>query len=72
MAEFFEIAQKLGAVSFTTLLVAILYGNYKGIWCWGYQLQKAEAAAERWQAMALQATGLAETSASIAKNTRVS
>lgn len=67
MEEFLALAQKLSGIGFGTLLLLILIGSYKGVWCWGYQLQKAEAAAERWQAMALQAAGLAETSVNIAK-----
>jgi hypothetical protein len=70
MTEVIDIAQKLGAVSFTTLLVAIIYGNYKGVWCWGRELQEAKDAGERWQSMALRAAGLAETSLTITKQTR--
>ncbi len=70
MGEVLDIAQKLGSVGFPTLLVAILYGSYRGVWCWGYQLREAKDASERWQAMALRAAGLAETSLTITK-TRV-
>jgi hypothetical protein len=70
MVEVLEIAQKLGGVSFATLLVAIIYGSYKGVWCWGYQLREAKEQGDRWQAMALRAAGLAETSLTITKQTR--
>jgi len=71
MAEFLDLAQKLSGVSTPVLLFLILYGGYKKVWVFGYQLEKAQADGDQWKAMALQAAGLAETSVSIAKNTRV-
>lgn len=80
MIDAFALAQKLGGVSFATLLVFILIGSYYRIWVWGsvvtelradfeQRILKYEASSERWQAMALRATGLAETSVDIAKKT---
>lgn len=81
MDELLAFAEKLGSVGFPTLLVAILYGGYKRIWVWGYQLQqceaacsvqvqKAEAESQYWKHMAFQVTGLAETSIGIQKSTQ--
>lgn len=67
MTSLIDIAQKLSGVSLATILICILIGSYKGIWVWGYQLQKCEADSAQWKTMALQAAGLAETSISIAK-----
>lgn len=76
MAEILTIAQQLSGVSLATLLLVILFSSFRGIWVWGRQLvemkteyelrlAKAEKSAETWQAMALRATGLAETSVGI-------
>ena len=70
MTDFFDIAQKLSGVSTPVLLFLILYGGYKRVWVFGYQLEKAESDAQQWKEMALHATGIAETSVSIAKTTR--
>jgi hypothetical protein len=67
MDEIIGIAQKLSSAGLATLLLVIIIGSYKGIWCWGYQLRKAESDGEEWKRMALRAAGLAETSVSIAK-----
>lgn len=38
MAEAIALAQKLGGVSFATLMVLILLGSYWEVWVWGRQL----------------------------------
>lgn len=79
MTEFFDLANKLSGVGFGTLLALILYGSFKRVWVWGFelrdaqaeharQLAEAKAATERWQAMTFAATGLAETSVGIQKS----
>jgi hypothetical protein len=70
MTEIIDLAQKLSGVSLAALLLCILFGSYKGIWCWGYQLRKAEEESAQWKAMALQAAGLAETSVNIAERSK--
>lgn len=67
MSEAFDLAQKFSSVGFPTLLVLILFGSYKGIWVWGFQLRKAETESAEWKAMALQGMRIAETSVHIAK-----
>jgi hypothetical protein len=76
MEEVLTLAQKIATISFPVLMVVILIGSYWETWVWGRQLRecKAECAArltaserdrDEWKAMALSATGLAETSLSI-------
>ena len=78
MTDLVSLAKELSSVGFPTLMVAILYGSYRGWWVWGrtllemrddyiQRLSKAEQAGDRWQAMALRATGLAEDSVAITK-----
>jgi hypothetical protein len=65
------IANKLGGVSFATLLLMILYGSKVRIWRWGSDFtdQAAQAEADKkalrddrdwWRSIAVRATGLAE------------
>lgn len=78
MIDAFALAQKLGGVSFATLLVFILIGGYYRVWVWGSalkdmqldyekRLSKYELSNERWMTMALRATGLAEDTVGIVK-----
>ena len=67
MDELLVFANKLSGVGFPTLLVAILYGSYKRVWVWGVELKRTEERELEWRTMALQATGLAETSVNIAR-----
>jgi len=71
MTELLAFAQQLGGVGFPTLLVAILYGSFRGYWIWGsvhaemkadllQRLAKQEQSTEMWQSAALSATGIAE------------
>lgn len=55
-----ELLARLQGVGFGGLLVAILYGSYRGWWVWGkdYQLLKQEC--DEWKSMALKGTGLAK------------
>jgi hypothetical protein len=69
MIEFIEFAKSISSIGFPTLLLLILWGSYKSVWCWGKDLVKAEARADRWQDIALQSIGLAEKSVVIAKRT---
>jgi hypothetical protein len=62
-----DLVQKLSGASLATMLILILIGSYKEVWCWGSQLKKAEEESAQWKAMALQAAGIAETSVNIAK-----
>ena len=68
MKELLDLAQKLSGLGFGTFLFLVLYGSYKGLWVWGWQLKQCEADVAEWKAMALQATGLAEKTTSIAKS----
>lgn len=72
MKEALDFAQKLSGLGFGTFLFIVLYGSYKGIWVWGRQLARAEQDLAEWKAMALQAAGLAETTANIVKSRVVS
>lgn len=71
MGELLALAQQLGGVGFPTLMVAILYGSYKGWWVWGSaytkmetellaRLTKQEQSTDMWQSAALSGVGLAE------------
>lgn len=72
MNEAFDIVQKLSGAGLATLLFLIIFGSYKGVWVWGYQLREVKAESEQWKAMAFQAGGLAELAGNIAKTqTRV-
>lgn len=68
MVEAVDIAQKLSGAGLATLLVLIILGSYKGIWVWGYQLQKAEADGQEWKRLAMQGIGMADKAVHIAKS----
>lgn len=70
MTEILDVAQKLSGATLGVLAVFILWGGYRRIWVWGYQLDKAQTDGDEWKTMALRAAGLAETSVHIAKDTR--
>lgn len=70
MSEALALAQKLGSIGFPTLLVLILYGSYKGIWVWGYQLRKAETDGAEWKRMALEGGAALTTAVHLAKARR--
>jgi hypothetical protein len=76
LEQFLMLVNKLGGVSFATLLSVILFGSYKGIWRWGKDVEKWDAerlashAAERkmlaeqvefFRNISLRSTGLLET-----------
>ncbi len=78
MSEILDLAKGLSNLGFPTLMVIILYGSYRGWWVWGRvnvdmkddyvdRLLKMETSRDKWQAMALRATGLAEETVSIVK-----
>ncbi len=71
MTDLLKVVQELGGfttLSFGTVMVLILYGGYKRIWVWGYQLDKVQKEADEWKDAALRSSGLAQTSLSIAKD----
>lgn len=47
-------------VSFSTLVIAILWGSYKRIWVWGWQLEAAEKQNAVLFNLALRATDVAD------------
>lgn len=70
------IVNKLGGVSFATLLALILWGGFKRIWVWGRDVEAMELrhANEKkaiyddrdfWRNIAIRATGLAEVQGQI-------
>jgi hypothetical protein len=72
VTQWLELAKTLSAIGFGTLMVLVLIGSYFGIWVWGkdYRQQVAEAKAredianaraDKWEAIALRATGVVET-----------
>ncbi len=76
MEEILSLVNKLGGVSFATLLAVILWGSWKRIWVWGKDCDReiaairarhAEEKAEWkegltfWRDIGVRATGLAET-----------
>lgn len=80
MEEILALANKLGGVSFATLLLFILYGSWKHIWLWGKDVEAAIAKEEArvirekqaiyedrdfWRNIAIRATGLAEVQGQI-------
>lgn len=82
MDEILVIINKLGGVSFATLLAIILWGNWKHIWVWGKDVDKAIAEMEArhakekeewregldfWRSVGIRATGLAEMQGQILK-----
>lgn len=69
--EILTLANKLGGVSFATLLLIILYGSWRHVWVWERDVAKLEKQlnAEKqvlieerdwWRNLAIRATGLAE------------
>lgn len=69
-----EVATKGGTLA---MVVAILYGGYKGIWVWGKDFRKMEEtwvtryakmedAKDKWEAMALRLMGSVERSQDVA------
>jgi hypothetical protein len=69
--DVFTFINKIGGASFATLLVVILWGSWRDIWCWGKDKRAAETSLlERikrteedrdwWRGIALKATGIAE------------
>ncbi len=84
MEEILALVNKLGGVSFATLLAVILWGNWKGIWGWGKDYDREMAAMllrhvnekaewqeglNFWRDIAIRATGLAQTQGQILKET---
>jgi hypothetical protein len=80
MEEALTLVNKLGGVSFATLLMVILWGSWKGIWRWGKDFDALEIRlrTERavilddrdwWRNIAVRATGLAETQGQLLKVT---
>jgi len=63
--EFIEILTRLSAAGFGTLMAAILYGGYKGVWVWGKDYRKLEEERDRWMHIALRNTLIAEKSTQV-------
>lgn len=72
MEEIITLANRIGGVSFATLLIVILYGSWKHVWVWGRDVEdmKARHQSEKqaiiddrdwWRDVATRATGIAET-----------
>lgn len=72
MDDILTLANKLGGVSFATLLLVILYGSWRHVWVWGRDVAALEAKHEAekrvltddrdwWRNLAVRATGIAET-----------
>lgn len=72
MDELLTLANKLGGVSFATLLLLILYGSWKHVWMWGRDVDALERRHQAdmksitddrdwWRNVATRATGIAET-----------
>jgi hypothetical protein len=73
MDELLSIFNKLlstGIGPFAAFLLILGYLNYRGVWVWGRDLKRAEEDALLWKQVALRATGLAGTVASIAAEQR--
>jgi len=60
VSEFGEIINKLGAAGFGTLMAAILYGSYKGIWVWGHEFRKLEKERDWLRDMVMRNTVIAQ------------
>lgn len=69
--DMFTFINKLGGASFATLLVIILWGSWREVWCWVKDKRASEAALldrvkrteedrDWWRGIALKATGIAE------------
>jgi len=68
MSEIIDIAKLLKSQGpLFLVLIGILYGSYKQVWVWGFQLKKAEEKSAKWESMALQLAGVAEASVNIVK-----
>lgn len=65
MTEFTELVNRFGAMGLGTMLAAILYGSFKGIWVWGREYRKLEEDRDRWMHIALRNVGIAEKSTQI-------
>jgi hypothetical protein len=69
MEELYSLYEKLSHIGFPGLLVALLYGSYRGYWVWGkdYQTQIAALKCERdeWKTIALRGTLAAEVLATM-------
>lgn len=50
MEELFTLANKLGGLSFATLLVLILYGSWRDIWRWGKDYRALQAEKDEMEA----------------------
>lgn len=59
-AEFVSLWEKISGAGLATLLGLILFGSWKQIWVWGFQLKAVERDRDFWRASALKGTGLAE------------
>ena len=70
--------QKISSIGFAGVLFLILAGSYYRKWVWGYQLieqradferrlLKSDAERDKWQSIAIRATGIAENGVAIAK-----
>ena len=82
MADALLLYQKISSIGFAGILFLILAGSYYRKWVWGYQLReqredfvtrlaKVEQEREKWQAIAIRATGLAEHGVAIARGKTV-
>lgn len=69
--ELFTLINKVGGVSFATLLLIILWGSWRGVWVWGKdkiaaeallleRIKRADEVADFWRGIAMKATGIAE------------
>lgn len=62
-----DVLDVITKVGFSGLLVIILYGNYKGIWVWGSELDRERKEKETWKDIALRNSGVAQKSLTIAE-----
>lgn len=58
--DILTLIDKLSGAGLATLLIVILYGGFKRLWVWGYQLEEMRIDRDRWQQLALKGTALSE------------
>jgi hypothetical protein len=63
MDEVLTLAQKLGGVSFATLMVFILIGSYLDVWVWGKAHREVKAERDEYKRMLHSALGVLDISA---------
>ncbi len=67
LAHVVELYKLLSGATLPMLLLLILYGNFKGLWVWGWVYRKLEADAEHWKATALRQGLHADRALDVAK-----